>query len=333
MNKSGIIRDIKKAVIIRTDRIGEVLLCTPVIDALMWSFPGVKISFVTSDYSKDIITGRPDIERVIIFSTIGCNQSFFKALRLAWTLKAGSFDMAVVLNPHKLLHLAVFLAGIKYRVGFDRKWGFLLNAKVTDKRDEAEYHEAEYNLRLLRAVDVYRDGILPSMSFLPQRLTRVRAILKEQGLSGDRKVIVIHPGSSNPYKIYPAEKFVVIIKALAYAKAADIVLIGHAGERALCDRIAADSGQGVYNLCGFFDLKGLAALFQCADLFITNDNGPMHIAACSGTRVLALFNRKANGSNPRRWSPCGKGHVVLYKTFSELEPEEVIEQARLMLKE
>ncbi|MFA5069215.1 MAG: glycosyltransferase family 9 protein [Candidatus Omnitrophota bacterium] len=333
MNTRGIIKDIKKAVIIRTDRIGEVLLCSPVIEAVKSSFPGVEISFVTSDYSRDIVAGRPDIKRVIIFSTTGRCPGLSHVFKLIWELKGCSFDMAVVLNPHKLLHLSVFLAGIRYRIGFDRKWGFFLNAKVPDRRDEARYHETEYNLQLLRAVDVYKEGILPSMPVMPHSLSRVRGILKRQGLSAGRKIIVIHPGSSNPAKRYPWEKFGIIARVLAGSGDADIVLIGHSDEKALCAGIGIASGQGVYDLCGFFDLKDLAALFQCADIFITNDNGPMHIASAVGARVLALFNKDAKGSNPSRWSPCGSGHVVLHKSFGLLSPEEVIEKARLMLKE
>ena len=68
-----------------------------------------------------------------------------------------------------------------------------------------------------------------------------------------------------------------------------------------------------------------------SDLFITNDNGPMHIAAAVGAKVLALFNKDVIGSNPLRWGPYGKGHVVLYKSFNDITPDEIIEKAKTML--
>jgi ADP-heptose:LPS heptosyltransferase len=77
-----------------------------------------------------------------------------------------------------------------------------------------------------------------------------------------------------------------------------------------------------------FTIKQLAAFLKRADLLITNDNGPMHIAAAVGTKVLALFNKDVIGSNPIRWAPYGEGHTIFYNPLDKISPEEVIRAAK-----
>jgi ADP-heptose:LPS heptosyltransferase len=322
---------IRSIAILRTDRIGEVLLATPVIEALKKKFPKARISFVTSSYSIDIVFDRTDLSNIITFDTIPKSPPLIKAFTLADKLKRINCDMAIVLNPHKVLHLGVFLAGIKYRVGFDRKWGFLLNIKTKDTRGQAEMHEVAYNLRLLRLIDIYEENIPPFIPVLSKSSYYVSGLLEQSGITGRKKIIVVHPGSSNPSKMFPVDKFKAVIKLLVETGESDIVIIGSRDEKALALKLEEGFGSNVHNLSGLFTLRKLCALLKRADLFITNDNGPMHIAAAVGTKVLALFNKDAVGSNPLRWGPYGDKHTVIYKSFKNTTSYEVVQSAKKML--
>jgi ADP-heptose:LPS heptosyltransferase len=323
--------NIKNIVVLRTDRIGEVLLATPVIYALKKKFPNANIAFVTSDYARDIIADRMDISNVVVFDTIEKRPVFKAGISLAKTLKRLSCDMAIVLNPHKSLHLAVFLAGIKYRVGFDRKWGFLLNIKTKDLRDNALMHEADYNLELLRLVDIYEKAIPAFMPVLSQSSYRISGLLADKGITGSKKIVAIHPGTSNPDKLYPADSFREIIRGLIKTNMVDIIITGSKDDKALCEKIKSGLGNGVYDFSGLLNLKELAALLKASDIFITNDNGPMHIADAVGTKVLALFNKDAIGSNPTRWAPRAAGHIVLFDSFRDIAPESILKHAIKLL--
>ena len=90
---------IKKIVILRTDRIGEVLLSTPVIESLKKHLPDAQITFVTSDYAKDVLSNRQDLEEILTFDTINRKISLTETMVFAGTLREKGFDMAVVLNP------------------------------------------------------------------------------------------------------------------------------------------------------------------------------------------------------------------------------------------
>lgn len=78
------------------------------------------------------------------------------------------------------------------------------------------------------------------------------------------------------------------------------------------------------NLIGRLSLKELAACLRRTRVVITNDSGPMHLAAAVGTPVVALFGTEDAGSHPRRWGPWGSGHTVIHKPLEEITVEEVL---------
>ena len=308
------LKNIHRIVIFRTDRIGEVLLGTPVIEALKNKFPQAEITFITSPYAKDILSGRIDLYEVINFSTINRRVSLLEALALGLKLRSRRFNLAVILNPHKMLHLSVFLASIPHRIGFDRKWGFLLNHKREDYKDQGKMHEVEYNLGLLETVGIKAKTTSPFIDVKSGASDDIERLFKERGIAPNKKTIIIHPGSSNPAKQWPAENFIDLIRSLTAGGNLNIIVVGDSSERAFCERIVlAAEGSEVYNLAGLFTLEGLPALLKAADLVITNDNGPMHIAAAVGTRVIAIFGRNIPGVGPKRWGPYGAGHIVFHK--------------------
>ncbi|MFH1867658.1 MAG: lipopolysaccharide heptosyltransferase II [Candidatus Omnitrophota bacterium] len=341
---------IRNIVVLRTDRIGEVLLSTPVIDSLKTKFPKAEVSFVTSAYSEGVVSNREDLKEVLIFSTIAGKSSLVKALFLSQKLRNRNFDLAVVLNPHKMLHLAIFLAGIPVRVGFDRKWGALLNRKIKDKRDEGKTHEVNYNLELLETIGIRERDIPPSITVPDEDRDFFEILFAKYEIDWDRKIVVISTGTSNPAKQWPIENFTELIRRLVSSADINIVLIGEKGERAVCEKIISDVGRKrVFDLAGLLTVSQLAGVFKWADLVITNDNGSMHIAAALGKKVVAFFGRNIPGVSPVRWSPFGKGHVIFhkdpgcspcydrkcpynFKCLRSITPEEVFEAVKKALK-
>ena len=332
MKKLHNCKKMQRIVVIRTDRIGEVLLSTPVIEALHKRFKDATIDFVTSPYSVDIVSDRVGIDKVILFDTFSKRLPVWSAISLASKLRSECYDMAVILNPHKILHLGCFLAGIPIRVGFSKKWPFLLTHRTDDNRDEARKHEVEYNLELLRIIDIYADKISPLMPVLSKSSSEVGSILNKAGIKDKNKIVAIHPGSSNAKKQWDIKNFSKVAKALVETGNIDVVVIGDKSEKHLSEYVVLGAGKNTYDLAGLFTIKQLAAFMQRADILITNDNGPMHIAAAVGTKVVAIFNKDVSGSNPSRWAPYGDGHRVFYKDFNDIKPEEITESVKAILK-
>ncbi len=321
MPESILPEDIKNIVIFRTDRIGEVLLSTVCIDALKRHFPQSHITFVTSHYAKDTVSGRDNIDEVFIFDTITKGNSFLKLIKLLSYLRKRRFDLAVVLNPHKILHLSCFLAGIKYRLGYDRKWPFCLTHKIEDRKHECKKHEIGYNLDLLKIIGVEEQIVPPHLAIFKEDLDYIDRLIKQTGLDNGKPIVSIHPGSSNPAKRWPKENFSLMIEKVKANLDCNVVLLGGKEDKKLVLDILSGCDQAALDLSSAFTIKQLAAFLKKCTLFIGNDAGPMHIAAAVGTSVIALFGK---ASSPTRWRPWGEGHIVLRKNnINEITVDEV----------
>ncbi len=303
----------KNIVIMRTDRIGEVLLSTVCIDAVKRAFPESKITFITSEYSRSLVEARDDIEEVWTVDTFSKKGAFIKALKLAHRLRSKKFDTVIILNPHIVLHLASFLAFIPNRIGYNRKGGFLLNKKIEDERDKGEKHEIEYTLDLLKLLGVKVEGLSPRIYLDNNVSIRVDRLLQEMRIDLSKPIVGVHPGSSNPAKIWPKENYSNLIKKVISETDATVIILGGKGEEVLAKDIIGSLKGNIFNLTGKLDLKELAALLAKTSLFIGNDTGPMHVAAALNVPVIAMFGRNIPGVGPKRWGPWGKNSIVFHK--------------------
>ena len=110
--------------VIRTDRIGDVVLSTPVLTAIKNAFPDAHTTMLISSYTADVISGHPDLDCFLTDNRAG----FFELLK---RVRAFQFDVALVLHPSLRLALLCWLAGIPRRIGTGyRLYSFLFNKKV-----------------------------------------------------------------------------------------------------------------------------------------------------------------------------------------------------------
>ena len=120
-------------------------------------------------------------------------------------------------------------------------------------------------------------------------------------------LIVVNPVARWTTKLWPERNFAELADRLIREKNAKIIFTGGGEDRAVNDRILSMMGEKAENWAGETTLKELAALASLSDLFVTTDTGPMHLAAASGARVVALFGPTA----PWRTGPYGSSHIVV----------------------
>ncbi|MFH1305986.1 MAG: lipopolysaccharide heptosyltransferase II [Candidatus Omnitrophota bacterium] len=304
----------KKIVIFRTDRIGEVLLSTVAIDAVKRRYPAARVSFVTSEYSRPVLEARQDIEKIFTVGVPGKGKWLLRMFRLVSLLRKNHFDMAIVLNPRKDLHLACFLTGIPVRAGYDRKWGgIFLNRKIPDERGKGEKHECEYTRDLLDLVGAGQGVFLPHLFVSRGDEKTVAEFMQHRRIDPREVLIAVHPGSSNSAKIWPHERYAELIRRLKTELGCRAVVFGSREESALVGKIALLAQADAIEGAGVFDLGALAAFLKKTVLFVGNDTGPMHMAAALGVPVIGIFGRNIPGVGPVRWGPCGEGHVVFHE--------------------
>jgi lipopolysaccharide heptosyltransferase II len=297
---------------IRTDRMGDFLPNIAAIRALKESFNS-NICALVNPSVKELLLGMPEIDEVLAFDEAKWDKSIFAKLDFIRRLRRMKFDLVVVLNPTKRFHLITYLAGIPLRLGYDRKWGCLLTHKIKDQKFLGQKHEVEYNLDLVRTIGAETKDKQISIKIEPGDLRFIENLFARYAVKDADLVIAIHPHSSNPAKCWPRQYFASLADKLKERFSAKIIIIGGKAERAASFKLISLSQYPIINLCGRLSLKQLAALFQRCALLISNDSGPVHIAAAVGTKTVVIFGRNIPGVGPRRWGPWGEGHAVLHK--------------------
>ncbi|MFH1753366.1 MAG: lipopolysaccharide heptosyltransferase II [Candidatus Omnitrophota bacterium] len=302
-----------KILIIRTDRLGDLILSTPVFRAVREGYPDSHIAAMVRPYTKECVEGNPYINEVIVYDKYGTGKSFLGTFSFAMNLRKKRFDTAIILHPTNRAHMIAFLAGIPKRVGFNRRLGFLLTHKVAHKKEFGDRHEIDHTLDIVRAI-----GLAPRSRALYMPVKRdvqrkVDSTLSGLGVEAGDVVVAIHPSSSCPSKKWPAERFANIADRLIGERNVKIVILSGRDGMVDAEKAKVAMKRKAIDLSGKTTIQELAAVLKRCSLFISNDSGPVHVACAVGTPVIAIFGRKNAGLGPKRWGPTGARDRVLHK--------------------
>ncbi len=321
------LEQVQRIVFVRTDRLGETLLNLPAIAALKQALPHASLTFVVQAELAPLFQDAPGIDRVIAYEPTAGQSWWHRARALAKMLKPMQLDLVMVSNPKKELHLAVWLAGIRWRVGYARKLGrWLLTHRLQNRKALGERHEVEYNLELVRSLGLPASAVPYSLPHFPSERAEVIQLLEQQGIKTSQPFIAVHPWSSNPVKQWPTDRFQSLIRQSIERLAIRVVVIGGSEEAARAHEVLP-TGVSVANLTGRLTLRQLAALLQMAKLLVSNDSGPVHLAAAVNTKTLVLFGTTTPATGPRRWGPWGPGHAVIVQpSMDAISVEEVFKE-------
>ena len=299
----------KNILIVRTDRIGDVILSLPLAGLIKKHYPDCKVSFLLREYTKDITDGHPHIDEVLILKE---ENGKIPLINNVNQLKAKSFDSCIVVYPTLITALIVFLSRIKIRVGSGYRWySFLFNRRVYEHRKYAEKHELEFNVNLLRIYGIEEvvtpDNVVFDFKINPSALESVKKSLSASGVDLNKKLIIAHPGSGGSAVDLPLEKFAKIVSSLKNLEGVTVIITGGENEKEICDLVSGDTN--VINLAGKFNLSELAALISCSKVFISNSTGPIHIAAALGIFTVGFYP-KILACSQERWGPYTTNKVV-----------------------
>lgn len=310
-------RVIKNILVVRNDRFGELLLNIPAMRALKETFTDAKLIAVVSPYVKELAGAIPFIDEIIEWQDK--KHSLLQSLKLLGLFKKKNIDMAIMLNPSKEFNILTFLAGIPIRVGYDRKYGFLLTLKMKDEKYLGERHEVEHNLDLVRLV-----GAQTKESSLSLKI--------DDNISIPDNSVAIHPFTSDPIKQWPLENFRELAKKISQYYNFKVIIIGGSDVPNEVKESFNSLGENLINMTGKTTLMQLGALLKKCRVLISADSGPVHLASAVGTPVLAIFRNDIRGKCAKRWGPWGKGHMLIEKQgLSDLKVEEVFEKFKEMV--
>lgn len=291
----------KNILIVRTDRIGDVVLSLPIARIIKEKYPDSKITFLVREYTKALVVNNPFIDDVI---TLDERSSKILITDNIAKLRQKNFDTAIIVYPTFIISLIIFLSGIKNRIGSGyRLYSFLFNKRVFEHRKDAIKHELQYNLSLLSTIGIENIGGIDNVSFdldvNKSSLNKVEKILNSIGINSGEKFIIIHPGSGGSAIDLPIDKFKDLVGLLTEKKY-KIILTGSERETDICNQLALN--ELVINLAGKFNLEELIALISKCCLLIANSTGPIHIAAALNKYTFGFYP-KVKVCSAQRWGP------------------------------
>lgn len=304
----------KRILITRTDRIGDVVLSLPAIKAVRKAFPDAYIAVVVRPRADDILKGNPYVDEVIVYDKNKTHKGILKNLGFIKRLRGRKFDMVLILHSTKRINLLCFLAGIPRRIGYARgKADFLLTDRIEYTKKLGEKHEAEYSLDILRYLGIEPEFSNPFIYVQDKDNQRAEEILKSFGINKGEKFAILHPGASCVSKMWPLENFAKIGDMLAENLKMKAMINLAPDQAGFGKKVMAMMKNQPVFFCDPTTLGEMAALFKKANLVISNDSGPVHIAAAVGVPVISIFGRNQKGLSPVRWKPLGDKAIAVHK--------------------
>ncbi|HRZ86974.1 MAG TPA: lipopolysaccharide heptosyltransferase II [bacterium] len=310
-------KDIKSIMIVKLSSIGDVVHALPIARALRDRYPHAHITWVVKRSCKDVVEGNPHIDEVMIYERErwgdprNLRSTVQEICAFAREIRSRHFDVVVDLQGLFYTGIITYFSGCKWRIGFRNAREFahiFYNHRVAVPT--MDMHAIDRYFLLADAVDAHVRKADFTIAVSREDKEFVSAFLRDAGVSGDGKpLIAINPSARWITKQWQMEKFAELSDALARHMNATIILIGSNADRELVARLIEKMHTVPVNATGKTSLKQLVELLGRADLLISNDTGPMHIACAVGTPVLGLFGP----TDPRRTGPFGFGHAVIRK--------------------
>lgn len=312
---------IHEVLVIRPDRLGDLVLSTPVYETLKKTYPHLNITVLAESTQAEILADNPNISHTFAFDPKYPLNTFHQ-------LRDKHFDMTLTLNK-KFSATATFLtlcSGAKIRVGYEHRENvWVHNIRVPVKNPHQ--HETENNLELLRPLGILETRNQPQIYFNPKETKKILAIIQKLRTPRDRPVVLIKSGTRIARWGWRWEKFREVIEKLLKSKQAHVWLINGPGEELMLETAIAEL-QPAPKLLPQLTAKELALLIQECDVLLCNHTGIMHLATAVDKPVCAIFKH----GDFKRWGPLNAASVVLEeKDEDSLSPDVVFNTLLEML--
>ncbi|MFD1721323.1 glycosyltransferase family 9 protein [Amnibacterium endophyticum] len=283
--------DVRRIAVLRANGVGDYVVAEPALAAIRSAYPDAEITLLGAAHHLALLEGRPSpIDRVVVVPPVAGvrvrteEPDADEATVEAWAAeqRAHGYDLAIQLhggggNSNRLL----LRLGARTTVGAATP-----DAPKPDRwvPYTAFQHDTVRWLEVAAAAGARLERLDPRVEVLQTDLDASRAVVPEDA----RRLVVVHPGATDPRRCYPEARLGRIARALA-DDGARVVVVGGPSEGDRVGRVAAGFGGDVETVVGGLTLPGLVGLLARADLVLGNDSGPRHLAAAVGTPTVAVF--------------------------------------------
>jgi len=324
---------------------GDLVMCTGAFRELRRALPQARLTLLTTPAMAPLVRANPHFDDILFYDREGRDRGRWGFARRVWELRRRRYDLVVDLQSSARSRwiARALVAGL--RVGNHRGFFYHLAPPPYPPITSPERpHAVDRVFEILGLIGI--DGVSrePEFHCTAEEDAAGPALWSEAGLVPGEAAVVFSPGASPRWstKRWPAEHFVSLGRGLLDEYPARVVLVGLAADADALGEMAAGIGPRALSAAGRTTAGELAALLRRADLAVSTDSAPMHLAAAVGCPVVALFG----ATNHRASRPYGKAHRVLTcgcerspcflpecpePCLARIAPERVLDEARAIL--
>ena len=307
--------DPRNILVIDFGQLGDVVLSLPALRAIRERFPKARITVAIGKPGAEIInlSGYADdtleVDRVALRDGVKL-VSIGRIIKLVGEVRAAKYDFVIDLHSLSETNLLGFLSGAPRRL-YARRPGrsldYLSNFQPRPPREEKHSHAVDRYLDVLKPLGVTNTPRLPQLKTVAAADASVEALLKKEKANSGSLLVGVFPGAGHPSRRWPMEHFAEVADHLIRNERVRVIVFAGPEERPLIPQMRTVFPASTI----FFDRLTIPQLVSAQarlTLLISNDTGPMHIAAAVGTPVVVVMNRP----DPHSFIPLGDQHRLVY---------------------
>ncbi|MDQ3019550.1 MAG: glycosyltransferase family 9 protein [Bacteroidota bacterium] len=281
----------KKILIVRTDKVGDVVMITPMIRELRKKFPDSFIAALTTPNTSELLINNPNLN--IIITDDFKKKSFGSVVK---EIRKYKFTDGLLVMPTERAAYQMFFGGIKNRIGVGRKLYEVITFMKSVSRNKyiPLRHEADYCMDLARTIGVDANDLTPEIYLTEEENNFGKTILKSLNVAENDFKIIVHTGSGNSSRNWSEKKFFDLIKKIL-GKKGDAKIILTAKEMSESFKIlirSLNSERIVFADETINKLRDLICIISNVDLLIAPSTGPLHIASALKIKTIGLYCRR-----------------------------------------
>ncbi len=327
--------DPRNILVIDFGQLGDVVLSLPALSAIRRRFPNSRITVAVGKSCAAVVELSGYADSTLAVDRVALRDgpkpwAIMRIMKLVKKVRQLRFDFVIDLHSMSETNLLGYLSGAHQRL-FSRRPGrsldFLSNFRPRPLIEDRSLHAVDRYLKVLTPLDIKTPSRVPTLATRPEDNRSIEQMLKRERADAGTPLVGLFPGAGHPSRRWPLERFAELAKRLERDTGVRIVVFAGPEERALVKEMRTSFGDTAI----IFDrltIPQLASALARLSLFVSNDTGPMHIAAAVGASVVLLLDRRA----PDSYLPVEGRHQIVYNTtIQDLTIDEVYGAARELL--
>ncbi len=290
--------------------LGDLVMSTAAIADLKNHFPQAKITALCLSNVAPLLENNPNIDVIITYKKPSGWIHRFNHFDVIQDIQSGEYDLGILFTNSFSSALWFWRGRVKYRLGFkDSMRSWLLSKAVPMPTKKNEQHLVTTYKQILEPLGIPISNTSPQLYLTKEEIQTAKEFLAFKGITLEKDLILgINPGAAyGSAKCWLPERFVEVTQQLLHRNSLQVIYFGDQAGTSLVDAICQElPKERVINLAGKTSLRELIALIKCCSVFLTNDSGPMHIAAALKVPLIALFG----STNEVTTGPYGSGTVI-----------------------